>query len=116
MTRVEKTNGLKAKALIKSKQPHPEPHHQHGQVKFTYALKAWSVERRGGGWFITETVATIHGNKPAWRGPFQSVENACRAIARGLALELTDRHTRSVEGHKIARKDPLHGLDPESTL
>ena len=39
-----------------------------------------------------------------------------RAIARGLALELPDRDTRSVEGHRIASNDPLHGLDPESTL
>ena len=94
MAQVQKTNGVKAKAPIKPKQPHPEPHRQHGQAKFTYALKAWSIERRGAGWFVSENVATIHGNKPTWRGPFQSVENACRAIARGLALELTDRHTR----------------------
>ena len=117
MTQVQKVNGLKSKPPAIPKEPHNDARYQHGQVKFTYALKAWSIERRGAGWFVAETVATIHGNKPSWRGPFQSIENACRAIARGLALELTDRHTRSVEQHRIVKNDPLYGLgDPETTL
>ena len=115
MQQVEKPNSVKPKGKSKLTLS-PEPNQHHGQTKFTYALKAWSIERRGAGWFVAETVASIHGNKSNWRGPFQSVENACRAIARGLALELTDRHTRSVEGHRIASNDPLHGLDPKSTL
>ena len=116
MTHVQKTNGIQKTAPM-PKQPHTEPRYQHGQVKFTYALKQWSIERRGAGWFIAETVPSIPGNKPNWRGPFQSVENACRAIARGLALELTDRHTRSVESHKMVRNDPLYGLgDPKTAL
>ena len=116
MTHVQKTNGSSPKAPATAKPPHTEPRYQHGQVKFTYALKQWSIERRGAGWFVAETVPSIPGNKPSWRGPFQSVENACRAIARGLVLELTDRHTRMVETHKIVRNDPLYGLDPNSTL
>ena len=116
MTHVQKTSSIGTKALAMAKQPHTEPRYQHGQIKFTYALKQWSVERRGSGWFVAETVPSIPGNKPSWRGPFQSVENACRAIARGLALELTDRHTRSVENHRMAKNDPLYGLDPKSAL
>ena len=116
MTQAQKSNASKPKAPTIAKEPSAEPRYEHGVTKFTYALKAWSVERRGAGWFVAETVASILGNKPVWRGPFQSVENACRAIARGLALELTDRHTRSVESHRIAKTDPLHGLDPKSTL
>ena len=116
MSHVQKTNGTQPKIPPMPREPHSEPRYQHGQVKFTYALKQYSVERRGAGWFVAETVPSILGNKPNWRGPFQSVENACRAIARGLALELTDRHTRSVESHKMARTDPLYGLDPKSTL
>ena len=116
MTQVQKVNGLKSKPPAIPKEPHNDARYQHGQVKFTYALKAWSIERRGSGRFVAETLPNIPGNKPSWRGPFQSVENACRAIARGLALELTDRHIRMVETHKIAKNDPLYGLDPKSTL
>ena len=116
MTHVQKANSARPKFPPATKPPHPEPRYQHGQVKFTYALKQWSVERRGGGWFVAETVPSIPGNKPNWRGPFQSLETACRAIARGLALELTDRHTRMIERYKMAKNDPLYGLDPKSTL
>ena len=109
MTQMQKTNGLAAPAI-------PRPRHHHGQVKFTYALKQWSVERRSAGWFVAETVPSIPGNKPSWRGPFRSVTNACRAIARGLALELIDRHTRSVESYRVTRTDPLYGLGPRTSL
>ena len=116
MTQAQKSNSSKPRPSAITKEPSAEPRYEHGVTKLTYALKAWSVERRGAGWFVAETVASILGNKPVWRGPFQSVENACRAIARGLALELTDRHTRSVESHRIAKTDHLHGLDPKNTL
>ena len=107
MSHVQKTNGLSPKAPALVKPPRTEPRHQHGPVKFTYALKQHSIERRPTGWFVAETVPSVTG-KPHWRGPFQSIENACRAIARGLALEIVDRHTRSVEGHKMGKNDPLN--------
>ena len=118
MTHDLKTTGIhkKERMLPSPKAKIPEPTSLHGKVKFTYALKPWSVERRGGGWFVAETVPSIPGNKPEWRGPFQSVENACRAIARNLAVEIADRHTRNVEHYHIVRNDPLFGLEPESTL
>ena len=116
MPQLAKNNGTRPAAPVKAKVPPAAPAHTHGQTKFTYALKQHSVERRGAGWFVAETVPSIPGNKPAWRGPFQSVENACCAIARSLALELTDRHTRRVASHRIDKADPLHGLDPKSTF
>lgn len=118
MPHVDKGNGAKPKAPMKraTKARVPGPAFQHGKDKFTYALKAWSVERRGGGWFYTETTPSILGNKPYWRGPYESVENAGRAIARNLVVEITDRHTRAIEIYKIDRNDPLFGLEPESKL
>ena len=84
MTQAQKSNAGKPRPSAISKKPSAEPPSEHGVTKFTYALKAWSVERRGAGWFVAETVVSILGNKPTWRGPFLSIENACRAIARGI--------------------------------
>ena len=75
-------------------------------AKFTYALKQWTVERRTDGWFVSPTTSAVVGNKPEWRGPFLSIESACLAIARGLAVEIADRHTRHVEHHKIEKGQP----------
>jgi hypothetical protein len=85
-------------------------------TKFTYALKQWSMERRESGWFVSPTTLSLIGNKPEWRGPFETIESACLAIARALALELADRHTRSVETHKIRSGQPLWGFKPTTRL
>ena len=84
--------------------------------KFTYALRAWSAERRNTGWFVAPTQPSFTGNKIEWRGPFATIESACLAIARGLAVEIADRHTRSVESYKIDRKHALYGFQPETRL
>ncbi len=84
--------------------------------KFTYALKQWTIERRANGWFVSPTNSSVAGNKPEWRGPFQTIESACLAIARSLAVEIADRHTRSCEFHKIGKGDPLNGFKPDSHL
>ena len=94
----------------------PKPPIDRAPAKFTYALKQWSVERRETGWFVGQTVPSFAGNKTEWRGPFATIESACLAIARGVAVELADRHTRSVEAHHIGRKHPLYGFKPETRL
>lgn len=83
--------------------------------KFTYALKQWTAERREAGWFVAVTVPSFD-NRQDWDGPFETVETACLAIARGLAAELASRHTRQIEHHKIPRDHGLHGLKPTTKL
>lgn len=82
--------------------------------KFIYALKAYSAERRATGWFVSQTVCG--DAKPTWSGPFATIESACLAIARRLAVEIADRHTRSIEFHAIKRDDPLFGLKPTTRI
>lgn len=84
-------------------------------LKFTYALKQWTAERREAGWFVAVTVPSFDARQ-TWDGPFETIETACLAIARGLATELANRHTRQVEHHKIARTHPLYGLKPTTKL
>lgn len=90
--------------------------HEAPPEKFTYALPAFSAERRKDGWWIGKTVPTFAGEKPKWTGPFTDIENACLSIARQLFVELADRHTRAIETHAIARSDPLFGLKPTTKL
>jgi hypothetical protein len=97
-------------------EPNTKPSIEHAPAKFSYALKQWTVERRATGWFVSPTTSSVTGNKPEWRGPFETIETAMLAIARALAVELADRHTRSVEFHKIDRSDPLYGLKPTTRL
>lgn len=84
--------------------------HEQPPEKFTYALSAHTAERRKDGWYIAKTVPSFNGEKPKWTGPFETIENACLSIARHLSVELADRHTRSIESHKLDRKHPLFGL------
>ena len=84
--------------------------------KFTYALAAFTAERRKDGWYVAKTIASFNGEKPKWSGRFETIENACLCIARHLSVEIGDRHTRSIEVHKIARGSPLYGLKPTTRL
>ena len=85
-------------------------------ARFTYALASWSAERRGDGWYVSPTTSAINGDKPHWRGPFATIETACLSIARSLAVEIANRHTRSIEHHKLGDKHPLYGLKPTTRL
>ena len=85
-------------------------------AKFTYALASYTVEIRSGGWYIAKSVPTFTGDKPSWSGPFETIETACLAIGRRLATEIADRHTRSVEAHKIKSDDPRYGLKKTTRL
>lgn len=85
-------------------------------ARFTYSLKAYTAEIRTDGWWIAATPCTAAGEKPKWSGPFQTIETACLAIARRCATEIADRHTRTIEAHKIASGKPLYGLKPTTRL
>lgn len=91
---------------------------KHEQVpeKFTYALAAHTAERRKDGWWVARSVPSFTNEKPKWTGPFQDIENACLSIARQLFVELADRHTRSIETHRIKPDDALYGLKPTTRL
>ncbi len=84
--------------------------------RFTYALKAYTAEIRPDGWWIARTPFTAAGEKAEWSGPFEAIETACLAIARRLATEIADRHTRTVEHHQLKVGEPLYGLKPTTRL
>jgi hypothetical protein len=82
--------------------------------KFTYALPAFTVQRRKTGWWISPTWSA--GEKPRWSGPFATIETACLSIGRRLAIEIADRHTQSIERHGLTTDHPLYGLKPTTRL
>jgi hypothetical protein len=84
--------------------------------RFTYALKEYTAERRTTGWWISRTWSVSIGEKPQWVGPFATIETACLAIARRLAIEIADRHTQSIEWYGLESSDPLYGLKPTTRL
>ncbi len=90
--------------------------HAQSFEKFTYALAAYTAERRTNGWYVARTVPIFSGDKRKWSGPFETIETACLSIGRRLATEIADRHTRSIEVHKIARGDGLYGLKQTTRL
>jgi 2-polyprenyl-6-methoxyphenol hydroxylase-like FAD-dependent oxidoreductase len=90
--------------------------HEQPPEKLTYALAAYTAERRKDGWYVAKTVPSFNGAKPKWQGPFETIESTCLSMARHLSVELADRHTRSIEAHKIDRKHPLYGLKPTTRL
>lgn len=90
--------------------------HEQPPEKFTYALPAYTAERRKDGWYICKSLPSFANEKPKWSGPFETIETACLSIGRHLATELADRHTRSIEAHKIGRDNPLYGLKPTTKL
>ena len=84
--------------------------------KFTYALPAFTAQRRKSGWWISPTWSKSAGEKPQWIGPFATIETACLSIARKLAIEIADRHTQSIERHGLTPDDLLYGLKPTTRL
>ena len=84
--------------------------------KFTYALPAFTVQRRKSGWWIRPTPSEGAGEKPQWTGPYATIETACLSIARKLAIEIADRHTQSIERHQLTPDDALYGLKPTTRL
>jgi hypothetical protein len=80
--------------------------------KFTYALPAFTVQRRKTGWWISPTWSA--GEKPQWSGPFATIESACLSIARKLAIEIADRHTQSIERHTLTAEAAMVGEDHQA--
>jgi hypothetical protein len=83
--------------------------------KFTYTLPAFTVQRRKSGWWISPT-SKAADQKPQWTGPFVTIETACLSIGRKLAIEIADRHTQSIERHRLTPDDLLYGLKPTTRL
>lgn len=83
--------------------------------RFTYALKQHTVEIRSDGWWMCKTHPSILG-KPAWFGPFATIEDLCLAIAREYATEIANRHTVLIGSHKLTIDHPLYGLKSTTGL
>jgi hypothetical protein len=56
-------------------------------VKRTYALKEFTVERRVGGWYFWRT----YGGKDDLKGPYGSMASVTLMIARQLKNEIAKR-------------------------
>lgn len=108
----------KVNAPLSKSEKRPPARFKHDELpeKFTYGLAGYTAERRANGWYVAKSVPSFNGEKPKWSGPFETIENACLSIARQLFVELADRHTRSIEAHKIGRGDPLYGLKPTTRV
>ena len=104
------TSKVTAKRADKAAAPNGVPE------KFTYRLATFAAERRTTGWFIAKTEPEFAGTKPEWHGPFKTIETAALAIARRHATEIADRHTRSIEHHKLDKTHNLYGLKPSTAL
>lgn len=103
-------------AEVTAPQPPSVPGYNTKPTRHTYALKQYTAERRGDGWYVCRTPFVLAGEKAEWSGPFETIETAVLAIARRLATEIADRHTRDIERHKLAPGDPLYGLKPTTGL
>jgi hypothetical protein len=78
--------------------------------RFTYLLKAWVIEVRAGGWYVTESYSWYYGEAPRWLGPYKDLSSANLAIASRLRAEAFNRHRRQVDTYRLQRGDPLYGL------
>ena len=97
--------------------PEPAPTLKPGvPAKLTYLLAAHRIERRANGWYVCKAVPSFLNTKPEWSGAYETIEGACLVIARHLATECADRHTRDIEGHKLAADHPLYGLKATTKL
>jgi hypothetical protein len=64
-----------------------------------YALRVWSVKKVHGKWYISP--AARFDAKEEWMGPYDTVHRATTAIARKLAEEITERHSRRCQHYGI---------------
>ena len=80
--------------------------------KFTYALPAFTVQRRKTGWWISPSKSA--GEKPQWTGPFATIETACLSIARKTrnrdrrSPHAIDRAARADAGRSALRPQTHH--------
>ncbi len=112
---IDPTNSLPTK-VVRSKTTLPSSAFNTKPTRYTYALKMYTTERRSDGWHVCRTPFTSSGEKAEWSGPFETIETTVLAIARRLATEIADRHTRDIERHQLMPSDPCYGLKPTTTL
>ncbi len=64
--------------------------------RYIYALTAFTVEKRGDGWYFARS-AVRHG-RDDWQGPYRSEASVAMMIARQLRREITERYRRQTAG------------------
>ena len=67
-------------------------------IEGVYALSGWSIKVDGTGFRISP--AAYYEAKSTWSKPYETLQGATSAIARKLAEEFNDRHSRRVAFHK----------------
>jgi hypothetical protein len=66
-----------------------------------YALKAWTIKKRGGKFFIIPSAAF----EMRWSKPYKSLQAACAGISRKLAEEWTTRNERRRAHYGLTKED-----------
>jgi hypothetical protein len=61
-------------------------------MKPLFALKSWTIQRRGERFFIAPTAPE---RRHQWEGPYKNLRGATEAIARRLAREFSERNLRA---------------------
>lgn len=61
-------------------------------LKPVFALQQYTVKKEGERWYFTRVYN--QGEKPTWKGPYNSEESVALVIARELRRELTRRCAR----------------------
>ena len=68
-----------------------------------FALSAWTIKQNGEKFYIAPTAS--FDNKQRWSKGYDSLQRACTAIARKHAEEWTERNTKRIAFHRLARED-----------
>lgn len=98
--------------MAKSKNGTPATATPRRVEQLTYALTAYTAQRRQGAWLITPSWSAFAGEKPEWRGPFETIEEACQIIGSLVQSEMRRRHAAHIESYRLKPGDPLYGLRP----
>jgi hypothetical protein len=67
-------------------------------IEGVYALSGWSIKVDGTGFRIGQTA--YYEAKSSWSKSYATLQGATSAIARKLAEEFNERHSRRVAFHK----------------
>ena len=84
--------------------------------RLEYSLAAYSIERRDGAWYAISKVDLAFRHRPKWLGPFETIDTICISIARHLAADIADSHTRDIERLQLEKAHPLYGLNHSHRL
>lgn len=72
------------------------PQHCANPPPAIYALKPWTVKPVANGKWMIATTPAFNGQQQ-WKGPYQSLDNAAKAIARAITQEVAERHNRRID-------------------